>query len=116
IKDISPDGSPDVNVFDIQAGVSINIFIKSNNSDTPADVHYMDVWGTRSHKYEWLQSNEVKDTDWQLLEPVAPNYFLIPTETEFQDEYQLGWSFIEIFQSYSTGFETGRDAQLINLD
>jgi type I restriction-modification system DNA methylase subunit len=34
-KEVSPDGSPDQNVFDIQQGVSIGIFIKEPGKSTP---------------------------------------------------------------------------------
>jgi predicted helicase len=32
-KETAPDGSKDENVFDIQQGVSINIFVKLKNKD-----------------------------------------------------------------------------------
>ncbi|MFB8795742.1 MAG: N-6 DNA methylase [Microcoleus sp.] len=41
-KEISPDGSPDQNVFDIQQGVSIGIFIKEPGKTGAANVHHAD--------------------------------------------------------------------------
>ena len=55
-KEISPDGSPDQNVFDIQQGVSIGIFIKEPGKNTPAKVHHAELWGDRDSKYKNLNS------------------------------------------------------------
>jgi predicted helicase len=47
-KEICPDGSPDKNVFDIQQGVAIGIFIKYQNSQQDvAMVYHDDLWGAR---------------------------------------------------------------------
>ena len=49
-KEVSPDGSPDKNVFDIQPGVSIIIAIKkqSGKEKKPlAEVHHADLWGRK---------------------------------------------------------------------
>ena len=40
-----PDGSEDKNVFDIQQGVAIGIFIKRTSSKTSGDVRHADLWG-----------------------------------------------------------------------
>ena len=50
-----PDGSKDENVFDIQQGVSIHIFIKEKRgSSAPAKVNYIDLFGTQQHKLDVL--------------------------------------------------------------
>ncbi|MDY3113100.1 MAG: DNA methyltransferase [Helicobacter sp.] len=60
-KETCPDGSPDVNVFDIKQGVSINIFIKTKPkevkfSNTPkCKVYYYDLYGTRHYKYSFFK-------------------------------------------------------------
>ncbi|MEG3929319.1 MULTISPECIES: Eco57I restriction-modification methylase domain-containing protein [unclassified Microcoleus] len=53
-KEVSPDGSPDQNVFDIQQAVSIGIFIKAPGKHTPAKVHHAELWGDSASKYESL--------------------------------------------------------------
>src|SRR5438128_7468041 len=75
-KERSPDGTKDENVFDIQQGVAISIFIKRyrKSSDIPqkASVHYADLWGSREiyestnqerhligGKYHWLAKNSL---------------------------------------------------------
>ncbi|MDZ7807283.1 MAG: hypothetical protein U5K71_09205 [Gracilimonas sp.] len=55
-KEVTPDGNKDENVFDIQQGVSINIFIKEIKkiTDKLAEVFHQDVYGKRTDKYELL--------------------------------------------------------------
>ena len=45
-KEICPDGSKDVNVFDIQQGVSIGIFIKRQKKEGTAKIYHSDLYGT----------------------------------------------------------------------
>lgn len=58
-KEKSPDGSKDENVFDIQQGVSINLFIKDskNTSDNLAELYSYDLYGKRDKKYKFLSKN-----------------------------------------------------------
>ena len=49
-----PDGSKDENVFDIQQGVSIVLFIKKGKKGKARRVFYQDVYGIRGKKYEIL--------------------------------------------------------------
>lgn len=53
-KEVTPDGDPDTNVFDIKQGVAVIIAIKKNTSGKPkelAKIHHADLWGTRTSKY-----------------------------------------------------------------
>src|SRR5690606_3275214 len=56
-KEVSPDGSPDKNVFDIQQGVAIIIAVKRRGGAAkkpPARVSHGDLWGNREAKYAAL--------------------------------------------------------------
>lgn len=49
-KEISPNGSSDQNVFDIQQGVAISIFVKHpENSQELATVYHADLWVSGNH-------------------------------------------------------------------
>ncbi len=54
IGEKSPDGSKDENVFDIQQGVSIALFIKREKKLKTCKVFYQDVYGLRENKYDYL--------------------------------------------------------------
>jgi hypothetical protein len=49
-RETAPDGGKDENVFDIQQGVAIGIFVKQPGKQGPAKVYHADLWGTRAKK------------------------------------------------------------------
>ena len=108
-KEVCPDGSKDENVFDIQQGVAIGLFVKSPDSPTPARVHYADLWGIREGKNQTLAQMEVGTTPWRELQPRSPFFLFVPQETELRAEYDRGWPVNEIFPVNSVGIVTARD-------
>ena len=114
-KEKCPDGSKDENVFDIQQGVAISLFIKNNNFKDKK-IFYADLWGLREDKYKWLDRHTVTNVEWQEIEPVSPCYFFVPRDTSFQKEYENYWKITEIFQANVTGIITARDKFVIDFD
>lgn len=114
-KEISPNGSPDVNVFDIQQGVSINIFIKTGEkrNDLSRIFHY-DLFGKREFKYDFLQEHNLSEIGFQELRPEKPFYFFVPKNTEGLKEYDNGFRVDEIFLLNVTGIVTARDSLVIS--
>lgn len=91
----SPDGSKDENVFDIEQGVSISIFVKRPGVEK--GVWHGDVWGRRLDKYEVLARQEIESTEWSWVEPGAPDWLLKPQDAEFASSYRQLWSIPAIF-------------------
>ena len=62
-KEVSPDGTPDKNVFDIEQGVSINFFVKTGSKKTGelAQVYHFDLYGSRDKKYQYLRDHSISD-------------------------------------------------------
>jgi len=100
----------DENVFDIQEGVAIALFIK-NKKLTDKKVFYADLYGTRDFKFSWLDRNTVDTVQWQQLVPSYPQYLFIPfDETAAKyEEYEKYWSINDIFPTNSVGVVTARD-------
>ena len=102
-KERTPDGDKDENVFDIQQGVAIGLFVKCKDADNgPAKVFHADLWGEREAgpdggKYGWLAAHSVETTDWTKLSPKPPLYLFIPRNEELIEEYEAGWSIPSIF-------------------
>ena len=110
-KETAPAGSKDENVFDIMQGVSINIFVKKKaKSNAPAEIFHYDLYGTRSNKYDYLQTNSLKTVNWTPLQPQAPSFFFVPKDFAVQQEYEKGFKVDELMATGSTGIETRRDA------
>ena len=113
-KEVCPDGAKDENVFDIQQGVAIGVFVKIPDSPGPARVYYADLWGVREDKNRTLGQMEVISTSWQELQPQPPYYLFIPQDTDLRAEYERGWPVNEIFPLNSVGLVTARDSLTIH--
>ncbi|MCY7384267.1 MAG: N-6 DNA methylase [Microcoleus sp. CAN_BIN18] len=114
-KEVSPDGSPDQNVFDIQQGVSIGIFIKEPGKSTPAKVHHGELWGSRTSKYEALNLLDIDSIEWTNFQPQSPFYLLVPQNRDLLTEYNEGWKITDIMPVHSVGIVTARDSLTIKF-
>jgi hypothetical protein len=108
-KEVCPDGSADKNVFDIQQGVAIGIFVKRPGDSGEARIYHADLWGLREGKYQTLAEMEVESTPWQELQPTAPFYLFVPQVLDLRTEYERGWPVPKIFPVNSVGIVTARD-------
>lgn len=107
-KEKCPDGSKDENVFDIQQGVSISIFIK-NSKFTDKKIFYADLWGLREDKFEWLDRHTVANVEWEEIEPISDFYFFVPMDTSLLSDYKKFWKIKDIFPTNVIGMFTARD-------
>ncbi len=114
-KEKAPDGGPDKNVFDIQQGVAIGIFVRRGGARS-RNVHHADLWGSRESKYSWLWEHDVADTPWAALAPDSPAYMLVPQETALLVEYMRGWKITEAMPVNVLGFQTHRDKFAIDFE
>lgn len=105
-KERSPDGTKDENVFDIQQGVAIGIFIKKQGrveTTHKTTVHHAHLWGLREvyektpqhqhlvgGKYYWLAEHDLSTTEWTNLDPQSPFYLFIPQAIDLEKEYKQG--------------------------
>ncbi|GHV95692.1 DNA methyltransferase [Spirochaetia bacterium] len=110
-KEAAPDGSKDENVFDIQQGVSINIFIKTGNkkADELAAVYHYDMYGERETKYQLLLENTLSTINWNILPVEGPQYFFIEKDFTNKALYEKGFLIPELFTANSAGIVTARD-------
>ena len=115
-KEISPDGTPDKNVFDIQAGVSINLFVKTGKKKKTelAKVQHLNVWGSRESKYEFLLENSLKSLRFNEVNFSKPFYFFQPKNINSQEEYENGFKIEDLFPESTSGIQTSRDFLVID--
>lgn len=85
-KEVSPDGSKDENVFDIEQGVAIAIFVKKPGLDHAQ--RHTDLWGRRIAKYQTSANTSLNRLDWTSLNPSAPHYFLVSKSEAGSTEYE----------------------------
>jgi hypothetical protein len=115
-KEKAPDGSKDENVFDIQQGVCIGIFVKEPGKSGPAQVHHAEVYGERESKYEFLLANDVASVSWVTLKPQTPFYLFVPQDVSARDEYERCWQITKVMPLNVLGFQTHRDHFAIDFD
>jgi len=115
-KETSPDGSEDNNVFDIQQGVSINIFVKTGKkkSNELGRVFHYDLFGKRDFKYDFLIENSIKSVNYTELPNIPPNYYFVNKNFDDQKKYDKGLSVNELFVLSNVGIVTSKDSILIN--
>jgi predicted helicase len=109
-KERAPDGGDDQNIFDIEQGVAISLFIK--NKDAARGVWHSDAWGKRLSKYEAAAVNTKASIDWQGLVPSSPDWLFKPYDEELNRKYQELWSVPSIFGAFgdpAPGFATQHD-------
>jgi type I restriction-modification system DNA methylase subunit len=113
IGERTPEGGKDENVFDIQQGVAIALYVKTEEPQKEKKVYYADLWGSRSEKYECLLENDVEATNWQELKPAEPYYFFVPKDFALQSDYEKFWNIRNIFRHDISGVQTKRDKLVI---
>src|SRR3989344_2993597 len=114
-KEVAPNGGKDENVFDIQQGVSINIFVrKDEEKKSLGKVYHADLYGKRVYKFECLNKNNLKSIIWEKLNYSHPNYFFVPKDFGANEEYEKGFVVDEIFPISNSGVKTDRDALFID--
>ncbi len=110
----APDGGPDENVFDIQQGVAIAIFVKEPDKDGSAMVRHSELYGERKAKYQALADSDISTTGWTTLAPESPDYRFKPWDNELAAEYQRWPKINEIMPVNSAGMVTARDSLTIH--
>ena len=113
-KERAPDGDVDQNVFDIQQGVAIGIFVKQAGKIGPARVRHADLWGEREGKYAALAESDITTTAWEELAPESPNYLFKPWDKALEQEYGRWRKINEIMPVNSVGVVTARDKLTIH--
>jgi len=113
-----PDGGTDRNVFDIQQGVAIGLFVKRGNgrAKKPAQVFHADLWGSRDDKYKWLVARDLQAVHWGRLKPNTPYYFLIPRNEKVRGEYESWPKATDVFAQSVAGIITARDDFAVAFD
>jgi predicted helicase len=108
-KEVAPDGGKDENIFDIQQGVAIGIFVKEPDKNGPAKVHYTDSWGLREGKYLALLESDISVSDWKELKPSSPFYLFVLRDESRLEEYDQCWVVTKIFRVFASTVTTARN-------
>ena len=115
-KEVSPDGSPDKNVFDIQQGVAVIIAVKRKESAKKtkplAEVRHGDLWGARENKYASLWAGTQASLMCIDATPQESPWRFIPSGGKLEETYLAGFAVSQLCNQLgkpTPGFATQHD-------
>jgi type I restriction-modification system DNA methylase subunit len=109
-KEVTPEGKPDRNVFDIQQGVAIIIGVKKKDGGKElAEVMQGDLWGERSGKYAALEGTSLTAPLFSKLESPAPQHPFVKRDYSEFEKYRDGVLISELMPTHGNGIVTKRD-------
>ncbi|KAA6437969.1 DNA methyltransferase [Dyadobacter flavalbus] len=110
-KETAPDGSADVNIFDIEQGVSINIFVKTGKkkANELGKVSHYELFGKRELKYNFLAENSLKSISFNSFTPFKNSFLFKSIDEDKLLKYNEGINPVNLFQINVMGFQTHRD-------
>ncbi|MEK9150182.1 MAG: type ISP restriction/modification enzyme [Candidatus Desantisbacteria bacterium] len=116
-KEKAPDGGKDENVFAIQQGVAISIFIrKTDEKKGLGTVHHAELYGKREDKFKALNEIDMQNITWQKLNYSEPYHFFVPKDFVLEEEYEKGFKVDNLFSVSNSGVKTDRDSLFIDKD
>jgi predicted helicase len=112
-KERAPDGGKDENVFDIEQGVAISLFVKRKGLEK--GVWRGDLWGSRLGKYKATSNCTTTAHVINKIHPPQPYYLFSVFDSTNKSNYDKYRSIINVFLSHSVGIVTGRDGICIGF-
>ncbi len=115
-KEITPEGDPDKNVFDIQQGVAIIIAVKKRTKKKGlAEVYHGDLWGARVAKYEALTRSHVGKPVTERIDCTAPQYAFVRRDHSLAEVYRKCFGLAEFMPANVTGIVSAKDSLVVAL-
>ena len=116
-KEKAPDGGKDENVFNIQQGVAISMFVRrAGEKKGLGTVYHAELFGKRQVKYIELNKTDIKTVKWQELKYAEPYYFFVPKDFGLEEKYRKGFKIDEFLLISNSGVKTDRDSLFIDID
>lgn len=113
-KETTPEGEKDENIFDIQQGVCISVWVKKKG--LKKGIFHTDFWGNRKEKLRLCVENSLKTVSFTELKPNSPFYLFVPQNQKLREQYESFWSLKDIFSLNSVGVVTGNDELFIDFE
>ena len=130
-KEIALDGGKDENVFDIQQGVSVSIFVKNvmrasqkqsgvkspqSKDGNAVKIQHAEIFGKRESKYDFLNDKSIGSVCWNTLNCNEPYYFFVPKDFNAANTYDKYFGLDKLFILYNSGIQSKRDDFTIHFE
>ena len=87
-KEKAPDGGKDENVFDIQQGVAISIFVrKADEKKDLGTVYHAELYGKREDKFKVLNESDIENINGRIS--ITPNHIISLYQRDFEIEDRI---------------------------
>ena len=111
--EVSPDGTADKNVFDIQQGVAVFAAYRTPQGSDDARVDHAHSYGTRELKYTMLSRSTFGSLPLKSAKTSSPFYLFLPQDPKLRAEFEAGYRITEAMPTCCPGVVTGRDNDTI---
>lgn len=117
LKEKNPeDGSKDENVFSIQIGVCINIFVKKalpegevRPKNKLARVFHTNKFGKKAEKLKYINELDFHDIRFKEVELHSPMYYFVPIDFRHMEKFYEGFAPKDLFKVGGVGMCSKRD-------
>lgn len=117
IREVTPEGIKDENIFDIKQGVSVIIAVRLRAAlKGKGTAYFTEMWGDRQSKYDLLSTASVSSIEWTDCEAQAPDYTFYPPSAAYESYVKDYLSLSKMMPLYSSGVITARDGFSIDED
>ena len=123
-KEQVPKGLENENVFDIQKGVAIALFVKRPGAER--GIWHTDIWGNRLAKYRECATAQFDEIAWAEPSVISPYYMMSPIDWTGWENYGQWWQIADslhasedkqqIFKVNVLGFQTHRDHFAVSFE
>lgn len=116
-REVTPQGARDENVFGIQQGVAISLFVRepAGHRARASGVRYAELWGSADQKLRALRGPDEASIVWQSLERVEPGQAFAPALPKSSADYTAWPRLDEVFGQYVSGVQTKWDAHFVGF-
>lgn len=119
-KEVTPEGNPDKNVFDIQQGVAIVIAVKrraaaKGGAKVLAEVLRGDLWGTREGKYSSLMVGSLTSSIRERIQCVPPQYCFSAQDSKLAEIYATCFCLPNFMPENVTGIVSAKDGLVVDF-
>jgi len=116
IYEKTPGNIKDENLFPIKQGICIAFFLK-NPRVTQKKIFHFDLFGSKTDKINWLNTNDISTVSWTNLSNITPGTpFINSSQISNDAEYYTFHSLIELFEFYNVGGKPGDDDLLVSFE
>ena len=123
-KERAPQGGADENVFAIEQGTAIGLFLRPPGAGVRCKVQHAELWGEADKKLAALSSTAASVDSSRArnaitakpLTPRGPDYVFVPRDDALRQEYERGFRLSDIMPVNVTAPVTARDSFVIAFD